>query len=279
MTEAQDKPQHDNIEQSTLEQLDNLLPVGDYEEEVSVNGKKEVRKGIYLLPNLFTTGALFSGFYAVVSAMQMQFEEAAIAILVAIILDILDGRVARLTNAQSAFGAEYDSLSDMVSFGVAPALVMFQWSLSALGKIGWAVAFIYVACAAVRLARFNTQKTADKRFFTGLASPAAAGVQACLIWLGHDLGWIGSGLPDLMLPVTALLTLTAGLLMISNVRYQSFKGVDVKSRVPFIVLIMVIVVFAVIVIDPPTVLLVMGLMYALSGPLSHLRKKKQLPEV
>lgn len=268
----------DSVEQAAMAQWDNLLPVGDHEEEVSIDGKKEVKKGIYLLPNLFTTGALFSGFYAIVSAMHNSFHEAAIAICVAMILDILDGRVARLTNAQSAFGAEYDSLSDMVSFGLAPALVVFQWSLHELGKLGWGIAFVYVACAAVRLARFNTQKTTDKRFFTGLASPAAATLIACTVWLNHDLGWLGAELPWLMTGIAAVLTLLAGLLMVSNVRYQSFKGVDLRARVPLIVLILIIVIFAIILINPPSVLLLMLIAYALSGPVFHLREKKREKE-
>lgn len=271
-----DKQQDDKegVEQATMSQLDGLLPVDDHEEEVSVDGKKEIKKGIYLLPNLFTTGALFSGFYAVISAMQNHFEHAAIAICVAMILDILDGRIARLTNAQSAFGGEYDSLSDMISFGLAPAVVVFQWSLQGLGKLGWAISFIYVACAAVRLARFNTQKTADKRYFTGLASPAAATLIACTVWLSHDLGWLGADLPTAVLIWSAVLTLFAGLLMVSNVRYESFKGVDLKARVPMIVLIFIIVVFAIVLINPPTVLLTMLIIYALSGPLTHYRKEK-----
>lgn len=275
---AEQHDKEEGIEQAAMAQLDNLLPVGDHEEEISVDGKKEMKKGIYLLPNLFTTGALFSGFYAIVSAMHGSFQEAAIAICVAMILDIVDGRVARLTNAQSAFGAEYDSLSDMVSFGLAPALVMFQWSLHELGKLGWAIAFVYVACAAVRLARFNTQKVADKRFFTGLASPAAATLLACTVWLNHDLGWLGEELPWLMTGIAAVLTLMSGLLMVSNVRYQSFKGVDLRARVPLIVLILFIVVFAIILINPPSVLLLMLIIYALSGPLFHSKAKKQIEQ-
>lgn len=263
------------IEDAAIASIDNLMPVDDYEEEVSIDGKTETRKGIYLLPNLFTTGALFAGFYAIVSAMHDKFEAAAIAICVAMILDILDGRIARLTNAQSAFGAEYDSLSDMVSFGVAPALIMYSWALSSLGKIGWAAAFIYVAGAAVRLARFNTQSaTADKRYFTGLASPAAATLLACIVWLNNDLGWIGAELPLAVSVIACLVTALAGLLMVSNVRYLSFKGSDVKSRVPFIVVILMIVIFAIIIINPPTVLLTMLTIYALSGPVMSLKLKK-----
>lgn len=268
--------QKDEQQGSAITQLDSLLPIDEHEEEVSINGKKEVRKGVYILPNLFTTGALFAGFYAIVSAMYGDFEDAAIAIFVAMVLDILDGRIARLTNTQSAFGAEYDSLSDMVSFGVAPALVVLSWSLHDIGKFGWAAAFIYVACAALRLARFNTQQqTADKRFFTGLASPAAATSLAAIVWVSHDLGWIGDNLPDLLPPLVAVVTVVTGLLMVSNIRYQSFKSVDLKARVPFIVVILMIAVFAVIVIDPPSVLLVMLMLYILSGPLLHFRTKKQ----
>ena len=264
------------IEDAAIASIDNLLPVDDYEEEVSVDGKTETRKGIYLLPNLFTTGALFAGFYAIIAAMQGKFEEAAIAIGVAMFLDILDGRVARLTNTQSAFGAEYDSLSDMVSFGVAPALVMYSWALSSLGKIGWAAAFIYVAGAAVRLARFNTQaETADKRYFTGLASPAAATLLACVVWLSNDLGWVGNDVPWVISVIACIITVLAGLLMVSNIRYQSFKGFDIKARVPFIVVILMIVILAIILIDPPTVLLSMLTLYALSGPVMGLKINKK----
>jgi CDP-diacylglycerol--serine O-phosphatidyltransferase len=170
---------------------------------------------------------LFFGFYAVVSGMQGKFEAAAIAIFVAMILDGLDGRVARMTNTQSKFGAEYDSLADMVSFGVAPALVMFSWALSDLGKFGWACAFIYVACAALRLARFNTQiDTADKNYFSGLASPAAAAGIAAMVWVCNDEGWVGAGLPQEMAILAGFLTAIVGILMILNVPYYSFKGLD-----------------------------------------------------
>jgi CDP-diacylglycerol--serine O-phosphatidyltransferase len=233
-----------------------------------------VHKGIYLLPNLFTTGALFSGFYAVVSGMHGRFEEATIAILVAMIMDILDGRVARLTNAQSAFGAEYDSLSDMVSFGVAPALVMFSWALSSLGKFGWAVAFVYVAAAAVRLARFNTMaESADKRYFTGLASPGAAATLACTIWLCSSFGLVGEELPVALAVAVAILTALVGLLMVSNFKYHSFKGVALKGRVPMAVLIVAILIFSLIVIDPPAVLLTLLLIYVISGPLASMKRK------
>lgn len=221
------------------------------------------RKGIYLLPNLFTTGALFSGFYAVVASMNGHFENAAIAIFIAMILDGLDGRVARLTNTQSDFGAEYDSLADMVSFGVAPALVAFSWSMQSLGKIGWVAAFIYVAGAALRLARFNTQlAVADKNFFTGLASPAAAAIVAGTVWAFSETGVAGSDMAWLM----ALIVPGAGLLMVSNFRYHSFKGLDLKGKVPFVAMLAVVMVFVVVSIDPAKILLGAFMAYALSGP-------------
>lgn len=247
--------------------IESLILIDEHEEEVSVDGKTVRRRGIYLLPNLFTTAALFSGFYAVVSGMHGEFEAAAIAIFVAMILDGLDGRVARLTNTQSKFGAEYDSLADMVSFGVAPALVMFSWALSDLGKFGWACAFVYVACAALRLARFNTQiETADKNFFSGLASPAAAAVVAGIVWVCQDEGWVGSNLPVELAVVAGCLTGLVGFLMILNVPYHSFKGLDLKGRVPFVVMIAVVLLFGVIMLDPARILLLASLIYALSGP-------------
>lgn len=270
MANTEEQPASDkSIEAVT--QLDSLLPVGEHEEEVSEDGVKVIKRGVYLLPNLFTTAALFSGFYAVVSAMQNNLEHAAIAICVAIIMDILDGRVARLVNAQSAFGAEYDSLSDMVSFGLAPAIVVYQWALHDLGKLGWAVAFIYVACSAVRLARFNTQQAEDKKYFTGLASPAAAALIAFTVWISSDLQWLGSELPAAMKAVALFITLLGGLLMISNVRMRSFKDIGFKARVPLVVLVLVIVGFAIILIDPPTVLLSMLIVYIVSSLVSHLR--------
>ncbi|ASP40853.1 CDP-diacylglycerol--serine O-phosphatidyltransferase [Bacterioplanes sanyensis] len=221
------------------------------------------RKGIYLLPNLFTTGALFSGFYAVVASMNGDFENAAIAIFISMILDGFDGRVARMTNTQSDFGAEYDSLADMVSFGVAPALVAFSWALQDLGKIGWVAAFVYVAGAALRLARFNTQlAVADKNFFTGLASPAAAAIVAGTVWAFSESGTPGSDISWLM----ALIVPGAGLLMVSNFRYHSFKGLDLKGKVPFVALLAVVLVFVVVSIDPAKVLLGAFMAYALSGP-------------
>lgn len=222
------------------------------------------RRGIYLLPNLFTTGAMFAGFYAIVAAINNQFEPAAIAIFVAMILDGMDGRIARMTNTQSDFGMQYDSLSDLSSFGLAPALVMYQWALFEMGKIGWMAAFIYAACGALRLARFNTQaKSIDKRFFQGLPSPAAAAVIASTIWLATDYGITDSRTVLVFcLPVTILV----GILMVSNIRYHSFKQIDLKGRVPFMVIVFICAVFALIAVQPPLMLFGLSTVYAISGP-------------
>jgi len=222
------------------------------------------RRGIYLLPNLFTTAALFAGFYAIVAAMNNNYEPAAIAIFVAMILDGMDGRIARLTHTQSDFGVQYDSLSDMVSFGLAPALVVYQWSLSSMGKLGWLGAFIYAAATALRLARFNTQVTsADKRFFQGLPSPSAAALIAGLIWWAESLGLDADiNWAILAFPVTVI----AGILMVSNIRYHSFKQFDLHGRVPFIAGLVVVLVFVLIASEPPLVLFVLSLIFAVSGP-------------
>lgn len=223
-------------------------------------------RGIYLLPNLFTTAALFCGFYAIISSINGKFETAAIAIFVAMVLDGIDGRVARLTNTESDFGAEFDSLADMVSFGLAPALIIYLWSLSTLGKIGWLVSFIYVACAALRLARFNTQAShSDKRYFQGLASPAAAAVVAGLIWNGELIKEFIS-VPTLQYLALAT-TLLAGLLMVSNVRYHSFKGVNWRSKVPFFTILMFVFALVFVSAEPALVLFAGFLVYALSGPI------------
>lgn len=228
------------------------------------------RRGIYLLPNLLTTGAMFAGFYAIVAAMQGRFGAAAVAVFIAMLLDGLDGRVARLTQAQSAFGAEYDSLSDMVSFGLAPALVMYEWALSHLAslgwvwaKLGWLAAFFYTATAALRLARFNVRlETVDKRFFQGLPSPSAAALLMGMVWVWHDLDYAGA---DLKIPAFAL-TLVVGALMVSNFSYYSFKDIDLRSRVPFMAALAIVLVFVLTSIDPPKVLFGGFLLYALSGP-------------
>lgn len=220
------------------------------------------KKGIYWLPNLLTTAALFCGFYAIIAGFNQEFEQGAIAIFVAMIFDALDGRVARMANATSAFGAEYDSLSDMVSFGVAPAMLMYSWGLHDLGKMGWLMAFVYVAAAGLRLARFNTQVgTADKRYFQGLPSPAAAGVLAACIWM------LGSQPVSFMVIwVVAGMTAMAGLLMVSNFRYHSFKEFQMKDKVPFMTLLVILGVGVVILIDPASLLLISLLLYAMSGP-------------
>lgn len=222
------------------------------------------RRGIYLLPNAFTTAALFAGFFAIVQAMNLNFETAAIAIFAAMVLDGMDGRVARITNTQSAFGEQYDSLSDMCSFGVAPALVMYEWILRDLGKWGWLAAFVYCAGAALRLARFNTNiGVVDKRFFQGMPSPAAAALIAGFVWLAID-----NKLPvkELWMPWVAFgLTLYAGLSMVSNVPFYSGKALDVRHRVPFGVMVLVLVLFVVVSSDPPVALFGLFVVYAVSG--------------
>lgn len=229
----------------------------------SVRSGKKQRRGIYLLPNLFTTAALFAGFYAIVASMGERFEAAAVAIFVAMVLDGVDGRIARMTQTQSAFGAEYDSLADMVSFGLAPALVVYAWSLSWVGKLGWLAAFIYAAGAALRLARYNTQvASADKRYFQGLPSPSGAALLAALVWLGDDYGITGQA----AVGVTMAVTLGAGLLMVSKFRYHSFKELDLRGRVPFVAILAVVLVFVFISSHPPLVLFLLFAVYALSGP-------------
>ena len=253
---------------------ESLLPVDEHiEEGHDDEGRKVRHRGIYLLPNLFTTANLFAGFYSIISSMNAQsalsagdpreaskyFAFAAIAIFVAMVLDGLDGRVARMTNTQSAFG-------------VAPALLAFGWALGDMGKVGWMVAFIYVAGAALRLARFNTQVgTADKRYFIGLASPAAAGVVAGTVWAFSDYGIQGSKLSFLV----ALLVAAAGMLMVSNIKYNSFKELDLKGRVPFVAILAVVLVFAVVFSDPPRILLLAFLAYAASGPIQFLLRSRR----
>ncbi|MFZ2629540.1 MAG: CDP-diacylglycerol--serine O-phosphatidyltransferase [Rugosibacter sp.] len=232
------------------------------------------RRGIYVLPNLLTTAALFAGFYAIVQAMNGRFEHSAVAIFIAMVLDGLDGRVARMTNTQSAFGAEYDSLSDMVSFGVAPALVVYEWALKGLGKLGWIAAFVYCVGAALRLARFNTNVgVTDKRYFQGLPSPAAAALIAGLVWVLLDLGVSGEDARW----VASLLTAFAGLTMVSNIPYWSGKEINLKKSVPFIVVAAIALGFALVSSYPPGVLFALFLGYALSGYIMavwHWRSKK-----
>ena len=226
------------------------------------------RRGIYLLPNLLTTAGLFSGFYAVVMSMNGQFEHAAIAIFVAMVFDGLDGRVARITNTQSAFGAEYDSMADMVSFGVAPALIAYNFGLTELGKIGWLAAFIFVAAAALRLARFNTQVgIADKRYFQGLASPAAAALISGMVWVSIDYDINGNDYGILVAVITGF----AGLLMVSNFKYNSFKEVDWHGKVPFVALLLIMMVFIIVATAPSLVLFIVFILYAVAGPINTFR--------
>src|ERR1035437_5747547 len=220
------------------------------------------RRGIYLLPNLFTTAALFAGFYAIVQAMNARFEQAAVAIFIAMVLDGLDGRVARLTHTQSEFGAEYDSLSDMVSFGAAPALVVYEWALKSLDRIGWIAAFVYCAGGALRLARFNTNiAVVDKRFFQGLPSPAAAALVAGFIWLMDDLRFAGADLNW----VSWIITVYAGLTMVTNVPFYSFKDINFRKSVPFIAIFLIVLAFVAVSSDPPKVLFGLFVLYGLSG--------------
>ena len=230
------------------------------------------RKGIYILPNLFTTAALFSGFYAIVQAMNGHFGAAPAAIFIAMIMDGLDGRVARWTHTESDFGAQYDSLSDMVSFGLAPALVIYEWSLVSLGKLGWLVAFLYAASAALRLARFNAQSAADRRLsFQGLPSPSAAALVAGLVWMSRSFGLSGPDMNFVALGITVL----AAAAMVSNIRYQSFKRFDLKGRVPFVAVLAMVLLFVLISLNPARVLFLMFLMYALSGPLTALMRRQR----
>src|SRR5213594_2673274 len=232
------------------------------------------RRGIYLLPILFTTAALFAGFYAIVMAMNQRFDNAAVAVFIAMILDTLDGRVARLTRTQSAFGAEYDSLSDMVCFGAAPALIIYEWALKDLGRFGWIAAFVYCAGAALRLARFNTNiEVVDKRFFQGLPSPAAAALVAGFLWLAIDnkipVGEYG------MPWVAACLTLYAGITMVSNVPFHSFKGINLSRSVPFAVILLIVLGFILVISDPPVVLFLLFIAYGLSGYVYWAWKKRR----
>ena len=230
------------------------------------------RRGIYLLPNLFTTAALFSGFYAIVQGMNDKFEFAAVAIFIAMVLDGLDGRVARMTHTQSEFGAEYDSLSDMVSFGVAPSLLMYEWALRDLGKWGWFAAFIYCVCAALRLARFNTNiDVVDKRYFQGLPSPAAAALVAGFVWVMQDNGFAGHEIHW----YAAALTVFAGLSMVSNFPFYSFKDFNLRKSVPFIVVFLVAMFFVVISSYPAGVLFLIFLGYTLSGYVMWLLKLRK----
>ncbi len=231
-------------------------------------------RGIYLLPNMLTTTALFAGLYAVIAAQAGHFETAALSTLVALVFDGLDGRVARLTHTSTRFGAEYDSMADMVSFGVAPAMLMYFWSLqyapgSGVRQIGWIVAFVFVACAGLRLARFNVQVgKADKRFFQGLPSPSAAMLLSTYVWCASLFEWD----PLQLLIPSLLLTIFAGLLMVSNFAYYSFKDFDGTRKVPFVATFVIVVGFAVVSLQPPLLLFLCFSVYALSGPVLSLRR-------
>lgn len=226
------------------------------------------RRKIYLLPNVLTTAGLFAGFYAIVAAMKGNFEVAAIAVFVAMIFDSLDGRVARLTGTESEFGAQYDSLSDMMCFGVTPALVVYSWGLRYLGKFGWLAAFFYVAATALRLARFNTQLgQSDKKYFIGLPCTAAAPVIAGMVWVGTDFAIPGKRISE----VAAVVTIIIAVLMVSNVRFHSFKELDFKEHVPFVSLLLVLLTYLLIAWDPPKILFAVFFLYALSGPVLWVR--------
>lgn len=249
--------------------------------ESSNEPRSRRKRGIYLLPNLFTTGTLFAGFYSIIAATQDRFAVAGVAIFVAMLTDMLDGRVARLTNSESDFGIQYDSLGDLVAFGLASGLLAYMYSLQTLasyndiaGKLGWLAAFFYTAAAALRLARFNITRgrPVEKKVFLGLPSPAAAGLLVGFVWVGADFGVPGG---DLVIPVF-LLTVGAGVLMVSNVRYNSFKDFNIRDRVPFRYILFIVIAFVLIVIDPPRVLFFGFLIYALSGPVMALRRRKRL---
>ena len=237
--------------------------------------KRKFRRGIYILPNLFTVAALFAGFYAIVSAMKGRYDVAAIAIFVAMLLDSLDGRVARLTNTQTEFGAQLDSLSDMVSFGIAPALVMYSWTLYSIGKTGWLIAFIYAVAVALRLARFNTQiGKADKRYFQGLACTPAAGVMAGLIWVGTEYSFH----PKFIATLAGIISVLIAALMVSNFRFRSFKDLDLKNNVSFLKILGIVATLVLVAIEPAVVMFVVFFIYAISAPIINLwtLRRKQL---
>jgi len=247
---------------------------------MSVAKNKSSRRGIFLLPNLFTTAALFAGFYSIVAAIDGNFQNAGASIFVAMILDGMDGRVARLTNTTTAFGKEYDSLSDMVSFGLAPAVVVYQWGVARLtewnfawGRAGWLVAFLFAVAAALRLARFNAQSPGtNKRFFVGLPSPSAAALVAAFVWFSSEMQLAGLG----GLALAFIITATAGALMVSRFRYYSFKEVHLGRRIPFRYLIGIVLIFILISVDPPTVFLSLFCAYAASGPIYWLWRRRRV---
>ncbi len=228
---------------------------------------KQKVSGIYLLPNLLTTSSLFAAFYSIVASFKGFYDVAAIAIFIGMIADSLDGRIARMTNTQTAFGAEYDSLSDLVSFGVAPALLIYTWSLERLGKFGWLVAFIYTAAVALRLARFNTQlETADKRYFQGLACPTGGAILASMVWIGESYGVKPHQIDVLVI----FLSVMTSILMVSNIRYYSFKDLDVRGKNRFLHVLFIVLLFVAVALNPAVVLFAASVGYALSGPIQTL---------
>ena len=253
------------------DESESILPIDEHEEVVSENGKKVLRRGIFLLPNLMTLGALFSGFYAIVAAIAGDFNEAGWALFLAGVFDALDGRIARLTNTQSAFGAQFDSLSDMVSFGVAPAFISFSWAFPDIGRLGWAASFIYMSCAAMRLARFNVQLgSVDNRYFVGLQSPMAAALVGFIPWVSFRHG---VEVTSVVAYGMVFITILAGMLMISNYKYHSFKEVYVKGTVPYLAFVAVVILLVVIAQEPPEVLLTLCVVYVASGPLGALWRR------
>ena len=238
----------------------------DHEEVVSEDGKKVTRKGIYLLPNLLTTASLFSGFFSIVSAINGNFIASGMALFAAQMLDGLDGRVARLTNSQSLFGAQYDSLCDVISFGLAPAIIVFLWGLDSLGQTGWVFSFFYVAAAALRLARFNTYIGSEDTYFKGLPSPVASAMVVYFVWAMSSYGVQGEEVGSILAIFTAILTGCVSLLMVVNIPYYSFKEIELKKRVPFFSMLIVVFIFALISIDPPIVLALCAFVYVVSGP-------------
>ncbi len=247
----------------------NLQSVDAQNESVADLTSRKPAKGFFILPSLFTMAGLFAGFYAIMQAHAGNFEAACLAIYAAMLMDIIDGRLARLTNTQSEFGSQLDSLSDMVSFGVAPALVLFQYALTDLGRFGSLVAFVYIACAALRLARFNVAKSSDKKHFTGVPSPGAAGMIATSIWVCVDYGFSALELKV----VFAILMILMALAMVSNIRYRSFKDFELRDKIPFVGLIVTVLIIAIVYLDPPVAFLTIGSAYMLSGVIAYLLQR------
>ena len=248
------------------EENENLDLFDEVEEVVSRDGKKVKRSGVFLLPNLLTTAALFFGFFSIISSIKGDFISAGMAIFISGIFDGLDGRVARLAKAQSEFGAQYDSICDVISFGLAPAIAVFLWGLEDLGRVGWIFSFLFVAATALRLARFNANMGSEDSFFKGLPSPAAAGMIGFFVWAMSASGIQGNLVPDLLSILSAILTGSVAVLMVINVPYYAFKEIENKRRVPFIFLLGVVFFVALLALDPPLVLVICTSIYVLSGP-------------